>query len=137
MSFTSRTVTPDYAVAGQLAPADMEALREQGFRSVINNRPDGEEPGQPNGCDIAHAAAAAGLGYAHIPVSGPISPDQATAMREALSTLPGPVLAFCRSGARSTRLWAHANRPQMDREAILATAAAAGCDVSALASELA
>src|SRR4051812_29169110 len=92
-------------VAGQILPGDLAAVAAAGGRTVVNNRPDGEEPGQPLGREIeAAAAAAAGLGYRHIPVAGGFSPAQVEEMAEALEA--GPVLAFCKSGTRSTYLWA-------------------------------
>lgn len=77
-----------------------------GFRSVINNRPDHEHgPGQPTSAEIEAAAIAAGLEYRHLPVDGGYqSPDEIAAFAQLLKDLPKPILAFCRSGARSTRL---------------------------------
>lgn len=137
MSLSPRTVTPAYAVLGQITPDDIKTLKAMGYRSLINNRPDGEQAGQPLACDLAQAALAEGLSYVHIPVSGAITPAQVRAMEAALAQLPEPVLAFCRSGARSTRLWAHAARVGLDDTNILTAAAGAGCDVAALAGELA
>ncbi|HEV2815679.1 MAG TPA: TIGR01244 family sulfur transferase [Allosphingosinicella sp.] len=92
----------------QLRPEDMEAVAAAGVALIVNNRPDGEEPGQPAGAEIEAAARAAGLDYRHIPVSGGIRPDQVAAMAAAMGE--GKLLAFCRSGARSTLLWAMAAR---------------------------
>ncbi len=136
MSLSPRRVTDDYAVLGQLQPQDLATAKSLGFRSIINNRPDGEEPGQPEACTLAKAAMELGLDYVHIPVTGPITASQQHAMREALSNLPQPVLAFCRSGARSTRIWAHAMQNTRDTDDILQAAGKAGCDVTALADEL-
>ncbi len=79
-----------------------------GFATLINNRPDGEGgSGQPTSHDIELAALAAGLHYVYLPVvAGAITPAQALAMRQALANAPVPVLAFCRSGARSAQLYA-------------------------------
>lgn len=136
MRLSPRAVTADYAVHGQLTPADIVEAQKLGFRSIINNRPDGEEPGQPEACTIAKAALAVGLDYAHIPVSGPITPAQTQAMQEALASLPQPVLAYCRSGARSTRLWAHAMQAVQGTDRVVQAAAQAGCDAAALKTEL-
>lgn len=96
-------------VAGrQLRPDDMDAVVAAGVALVVNNRPDGEEPGQPTSAEIEAAARAAGLDYRHIPVSGGIGPDQVAAMAVAMEE--GKLLAFCRSGQRSTLLWALAAR---------------------------
>lgn len=92
-------------VAGQLLPEDLAALRAQGVMTIVNNRPDDEEPGQPSSGAMAAAAHAAGLTYHHIPVGGGLSANQVAAMAEALDG-PGTTLAFCKSGTRSTYLWA-------------------------------
>lgn len=100
-------ITPDFAVAPQLAPTDFAALVQQGIKTVINNRPDGEGGGaQPTSPEMQRAAQAAGLHYLYLPVvSGAITPEQVKAMRQALVAAPKPVLAFCRSGARSAQLF--------------------------------
>ena len=136
MTLSPRRVTDTYAVLGQLQPADLAEAKALGFRSIINNRPDAEEVGQPAAGDIAQAAAQAGMSYVHIPVSGAIGEEQQQAMAEALATLPQPILAFCRSGARSTRIWAHAMQGQLPQNELLAAAQGAGCDVVALQAEL-
>ena len=94
----------------QIAPEDLPAIAAQGFRSVISNRPDGEEPGQPSAEALRQAAEAAGLAFAHVPVVGGAISDQDVAdFREALADLPQPVFGFCRTGTRTTSLWALAN----------------------------
>ena len=98
---------PGLAIAPQLAPEAMAAAAAQGFRSVINNRPDFEGgPDQPTSAAIEAAARAAGLEYVHLPVApGYQSPQEIVRFRELLDTLPGPVLAFCRTGTRSGKLY--------------------------------
>lgn len=121
------------SVAGQLTEAEVANAAAAGFVKLVNNRPDGEAPDQPTGDAIARAAAAAGLSYAAIPVSGGFSMAQVEAMAQALADAGGPVLAFCRSGTRSTNLWALAAAYRGgDPEAIVAAAGAAGYDISAL-----
>jgi len=95
------------AVAGQLNPEDMAALRAAGFVSVINNRPDGEDgPNQPTSRQMQAAAESAGLKYVHQPVvSSQMTMDDAHRFHEHLNALPKPVLAFCRTGTRCTRLY--------------------------------
>ncbi len=94
-------------VAGQLAPEDLPALKEQGVTLVVNNRPDNEDPGQPLSVDMEAAANAAGLEYRHIPIRYGIGPSDVDAMRAALNaTGEGKLLAYCRSGNRSTLAWA-------------------------------
>ena len=102
-----RPITEDYSVAGQISADDMEPIKAAGFRSIICNRPDAEQPGQPTAAEIRQAAEAAGLSFRHIPiVSGqPIGSEDADAMARALDELEGPVFAYCRSGTRSTNLF--------------------------------
>ena len=97
----------DFSTAPQLAPEHMTAIANHGFRTVINNRPDMEGgPDQPTSAQMQAAAEAAGLAYHYLPViSGSITPDQVLHMAELVKSAPSPVLAFCRSGARSTQLW--------------------------------
>ena len=96
-----------FATIGQLMPEDLASVAAMGFQSVINNRPDGEGgPDQPTSQAMAQAAQAAGLAYHYLPViSGQITPDQVAEFAALVKAAPGPVLAFCRSGARSTNLW--------------------------------
>lgn len=118
-------------VSGQIAPEEVAEAVAEGVTMIVNNRPDGEAPGQPTGAEIEAAATAAGIGYRHIPVAGGLSPDQVQDMADALSASDGKVLAFCRSGTRSTYLWALA-RAQAgdDADAIVGKAAAAGYDLT-------
>jgi uncharacterized protein (TIGR01244 family) len=99
-------VAENLYVAPQLDGAAMALAAQMGFRSVINNRPDFEHgPGQPTDAEIRAAAEAAGLQYRFLPVSGGYqSPQEIEAFAQLLRELPAPVLAFCRSGARSARL---------------------------------
>jgi uncharacterized protein (TIGR01244 family) len=102
-----RSIAPDVSVAPQLAPEHMAMAAAAGFRSVVNNRPDFEfEPDQPTNAAMESAARAAGLEYRFLPVDGGYqSPEEIAAFAEMLRELPRPILAFCRSGARSTRLF--------------------------------
>ena len=102
-----RAIAPDVCVAPQLAPGAMAEAAQAGFKSVVNNRPDFEHgPDQPTNAEIEAAARAAGLEYRFLPVeSGYQSPEEIAAMVELLAELPRPMLLFCRSGARSTRLY--------------------------------
>ena len=126
-----RHVTETYSVSPQILPGDCEALRENGFALVINHRPDGEEPGQPAGADIEAAALQAGLAYRAIPVAGGFAAPQVAAMGQAIDAATGPVLAFCRTGTRSTLLWSLAQASKGgDPEAIAEAAAGAGYDIA-------
>lgn len=102
-----RQVADDVYVAPQLTPQAMASAAQAGFRSVVNNRPDFEGgPDQPTNASIAAAALAAGLEYRFLPVSGSYqTPEDAAAMAKLLVELPRPLLMFCRSGARSSRLF--------------------------------
>jgi uncharacterized protein (TIGR01244 family) len=102
-----RPVASDVCVAPQLAPEAMAEAAAVGFKSVINNRPDFEHgPHQPTNASIEAAARAAGLEYRFLPVDGGYqSPEQVAAFAHLLRELPRPLLVFCRSGARSTRLF--------------------------------
>ncbi|TRD15168.1 TIGR01244 family sulfur transferase [Palleronia caenipelagi] len=101
-----RRLSDGLSVAGQITTANIPAIREAGFRAVICNRPDGEEPGQPTFAEIEVVAKAAGLAARYIPVvSGAAMDGAVMTFNEAMREVPGPVLAYCRSGARSAALW--------------------------------
>lgn len=102
--------TPDFATCGQLQRDQIAALAEQGYRTLINNRPDMEGgPEQPPSVEMEKIAREQGLHYVYLPVvSGAITTAQVQAMADLLASAEQPVLAFCRSGARSTQLWAMA-----------------------------
>ncbi len=121
-------------VSGQIEPSQVAALKDQGVTMIVNNRPDDEEPGQPAAADIKAAAEAAGIDYRHIPIARGIGPADAEAMQEAARECDGKMLAFCKSGTRSTFAWAvaQANSGQ-SREDIEKAAAQAGYDLSPVA----
>ena len=110
-SLPTRAIAADVCVAPQLTPDSMAEAARQGFKSVVNNRPDFEHgPDQPTSAQIEAAALAAGLQYRWLPVDGGFqTPEQIAAFAQLLQELPRPLLAFCRSGARSTRLFMQAN----------------------------
>ena len=102
-----RQITDHYSVSGQIIPEEVAAIKAAGFRSVICNRPDGEQPGQPSADSVRAAAEAAGLEFRYIPVvGGQITERNVAEQAAALDNLPGPVFAYCRSGARCTNLFA-------------------------------
>ena len=111
MTLPIRQLDADVAVAPQLTPDAMAEAAAAGFRSVINNRPDFEGgPDQPTSASVEAAARAAGLAYEWLPVAPNVhSADEINRFAELLATLPKPVLVFCRSGARSTKLFAAAS----------------------------
>lgn len=117
-------------VAGQVSAADVARLKEQGYRTIINMRPDGEGAGQPVSADVAKATADAGLAYAYIPTSAANMPDAVIDdLGRALAGAEGPVLIYCRSGARVARAWAlaEASRPGgLDKQGIVGAVEQAG-----------
>jgi len=130
-------LTPSYSVSAQITEADVGGAVAQGFKAIINNRPDGEAEDQPPSSEIAAAAERHGIEYRHIPVvAGKLKGADVEAMRAALDELKGPVLAFCRTGTRSTTLWALVHAPRIAPDAILATAEGAGYDLSGLREKL-
>ena len=112
MSLPLQAIAPDICAAPQLTPEAMAEAAAMGFKSVINNRPDFEHgPDQPTSAEIQAAAQAAGLQYRHLPVAGGYqSPEEVAAFAKLLEELPRPLLVFCRSGARSTRLFVQAQQ---------------------------
>ncbi|MDP1667718.1 TIGR01244 family sulfur transferase [Phaeovulum sp.] len=128
-----RQIVPGFAVAPQIEPAELASLAAMGFRTLINNRPDAEV-----GDDLGHAAMevaarAAGLAYHRLPyVPGLMTPDLVEAFAATLAKAEGPVLAYCRSGTRSSYLWAMAQAPHLPLRDILAATTAAGYDLSGL-----
>lgn len=101
-----RQIAPDFSVTGQISPKQIQALADVGFKSIVCARPDDEEEGQPSFDAVASAAAAAGLGVVHIPVSGPLGEAQIIRFHDAWAKLPKPILGYCRSGARAGSLYA-------------------------------
>lgn len=127
-------LTDYFHVAPQITLADMAAAKAEGIVQLINNRPDGEAPGQPTSAEVEAAARAAGLDYLYIPVTGgQFTPMQVAQMQEALENQKA-TLAFCRTGTRSTLLWALAEAANgADYEKTAATAAKGGYDIAPIA----
>ncbi|PZT85609.1 MAG: TIGR01244 family phosphatase [Citromicrobium sp.] len=127
-----RKLTESFYASPQIAAEDLAEARNLGMTLLVNNRPDGEEDGQPTGAEIEAAARVAGMDYVAIPVtSAGFSENQLGALDEAIAESDGPVLAYCRSGTRSTLLWSLSQaRRGSDPETIAATARAAGYDIS-------
>jgi uncharacterized protein (TIGR01244 family) len=125
-------VTPDFAVAGQIAAADVERAAAEGFKLIVSNRPDNEEPNQPSEAEIKAAADAAGLKFRSLPYRGPTPPGIVGETALLIDETSGPVLAYCRTGNRSIMAWALAealsggHRP----DDIIALAAKAGYDLN-------
>jgi uncharacterized protein (TIGR01244 family) len=127
-----RHVTDDITVSPQISVAEVEEAARQGFKTIINNRPDGEAPDQPASGEIEAAAAAAGLAYFHIPVRGGPTPEQVETTARIMQDVAKPVLAFCRSGTRSIVTWslAQAATGAKSREELVGLGRAAGYDLS-------
>ena len=132
-----RAVTDQVSVSPQIDLADVARAAQEGFKLIISNRPDGEDATQPAGAVIAEAAARAGLRYFAIPLGRDgVRDELIEATRQALDSIDGPVLAYCRSGTRSTTLWALSQAGRDVAGEIIAKAAGAGYDISHLRGHL-
>lgn len=118
-------------------PADIARLAQAGFRSIINNRPDTDQALTMTSDEVATAAAATGLAYAHIPVEGknPLEKD-VRAFATALANLPKPIFAYCQSGGRSAALWALASVGEHDSDTLISMCHGIGFDVSGLRAKM-
>ena len=126
-----KTLTTGLSVSPQVVAADMKAIKDAGFRALICNRPDGEGSDQPTFDEIAKAAKAQGLEAIYLPiVSGMVRDEDAAEFDAALTALPGPVLAYCRTGTRSATLWSLAQASKRSVADILAATKAAGYDMA-------
>lgn len=127
-------LAPSLCAAGALDRSDIEALAEQGVRTIVNNRPDGEDPGQLAAAEAREVAAAHGIVYHHIPVTAAsLSRADVDAFAAVLAEAPQPIVAHCRSGTRSALLWALVRlREGADPSALVAAAARHGIDIAAL-----
>jgi len=118
------------SVSSQIYPVHMERIASLGFRTIINNRPDGEVEDQPPAHDLAAEAARNGLVFINQPViSGKVTASDAADFAAELKRARGPVLAFCRSGLRCTTLWAFNEARHMDTDAILSFASSIGFEL--------
>ena len=134
----TRILTADLSVSPQITLADIPALAAAGFRSIICNRPDGEGPDQPLFVEVEHAAHEHGMQAFYLPAEpGKISDDQAAEFDQRMSSLPKPVLAYCRTGTRSTTLWALSQAERMPLPRILQLASTAGYDLSGVVRRIA
>lgn len=128
-----RQVSHRFAVAPQIAVDDLPAIYAQGYRHLINNRPDGEEPGQPTSQEIEAAARKEGMTYAHVPFVGQPPAEAVKAVMAASSK----TLAFCRSGTRSVTAWALAEASEnVDPEDIVDRAQEVGYNLTGMRSQL-
>lgn len=128
-----RRISDDFSVSPQIAIADLQTIWDAGFRTIICNRPDDEDPGQPSFDIIEAAAKALGFTVSHIPAtSATLGMPLANEMRGVLADAPSPVLAYCRSGTRCTVIWSLMMSNDLEPNTILAATAAAGYDMSAV-----
>lgn len=128
-----KQVSAKLHVSTQVTAADLAKAKAAGVTAIINNRPDGEEPGQPSAAENAAAAADFGLGYSHIPVApGQYSLDEVRAFQAAMTAADGPVLAHCKTGTRSASLYAigEALDGRMSRDDILSLGQSLGLDLA-------
>ncbi len=127
-----RPLDDGLSVSPQILPDDMPALVKQGYRAIICNRPDGEAQDQPSFAEIEQAATAAGLECRYLPITiGNLGERDVSGFADAMHTLPGPVIGYCRSGTRAALLWALSRLSQgADKTTLLKTAAGAGYDLS-------
>lgn len=134
-----RPVTDTLSVAPQITADDIVRAAKDGFELIINNRPDGEEAGQPTNAELMEIAAQNGLKWAHIPVvSGELTVEAIEQLAFAINGTDGKILAYCRSGTRSCTLWglAQAYTGSMATSDIISHAAGAGYDISNFAPTL-
>ncbi len=125
-----RIIESDIYIGGQIECADMATLARAGVCGIINNRPDGEEQGQPQSASLEEAARAAGLDYAAIPIAMGLTAEAVAASRKALAQRAGPLLLFCKSGMRSAALWASVRAGEgHDVDELIAAARDAGVEL--------
>ncbi|MBV8889593.1 MAG: TIGR01244 family phosphatase [Alphaproteobacteria bacterium] len=127
-------LSPGLSVTGRLDAADIEALAQAGIRTIINNRPDSEDPGQLPAAEARRLAEARGIAYHHIPITAAtLSRADVDAFSAASKSAPQPIVAHCRSGTRSSLLWALSRlRDGADPFALIAEAAKHGIDIASL-----
>lgn len=128
-----KPLAADISVTTQLTPEAIASAKAAGFHTIINNRPDGEEPGQPSSAELAECAKTAGVAYHHIPVvPGHYTEAQIDAFCATMEGCDKPAIAFCKSGMRATSLWALSQAGKRSIAEILCEAAKCGYDLKAL-----
>jgi sulfide:quinone oxidoreductase len=135
---TFKRISASFSASPQLSAADVASAAQAGFRTIIDNRPDAEEAGQPSAADMEAIAQSHGLAFAHIPVTtaGAIDESDIARMRATLAQSPGPVLGYCRTGTRAAMMWALSQVGEAPPETLLKAGADAGFDLSAIRSRL-
>ncbi|MBY6032403.1 TIGR01244 family sulfur transferase [Marinobacter daepoensis] len=128
-----RKIDDNLSVSPQIAVEDVAEIARLGFRTLVANRPDREEPGQPAMADIEAAATEHGLQWVYLPVeSGNITDQNVDQFAPMIRDAEKPVLAFCRSGTRCTVLWALSSARDHGPEEVLSRARQAGYDITGL-----
>jgi len=133
-----KSLASGISVSPQIMASELQAIKDAGFRGVICNRPDGEGADQPTFDEIARAAQAVGIEARYQPIlAGKVSDDDAAAFDTALTDLPGPVLAYCRTGTRSATLWSLSQADRRSLTDILSITKAAGYDMGGVVRRIA
>ncbi|MGG7644999.1 TIGR01244 family sulfur transferase [Rhodovulum sp. YNF3179] len=133
-----KPISPHFAASPQLRPEDVQRAVDAGYKTIVCNRPDHEGDDQPTAAEMAEAARRAGADFRFLPIKpGSITADLMTAFDDILATAKGPILGYCRTGNRSSTLWALSKAPLLSPDAILAATGRAGYDLSALRPRLA
>ena len=133
MGMKIKPLTDRFAVSPQLRASDVAQAAAKGYKTIINNRPDGEMWGQPKAADIEAEAQKHGLHYLHIPISlRGLAEGQVEAQAAAQADNEGPILAFCNTGTRSAMVWALSQAGKMSADEIINAAAQAGYNVNNL-----
>jgi uncharacterized protein (TIGR01244 family) len=128
-----RQINSHVSVAPQISVADVKAIAAQGFKTIMNNRPDGESPEQTPSSVIEAEAKANNIDYVYLPiVSSNITAQNIEDFGKVLSGKPGPILAYCRTGTRCTNMWAMAEAGTCGTDQLLKQAQDAGYDLRAL-----
>ena len=132
-----KKLSPRFFVSEQITTADLGVASAQGIKTIINNRPDNEAQEQPKSADLAAVAAELGMQFVNLPViAGRLTDENIDEFERANRTLQGPILMYCRTGTRSTCLWALNEAKTLDINAVMATAAQAGYDLTAMRARL-
>ena len=133
-----KTLTSNLSISPQVLVSEIQAIAQAGFKAIICNRPDGEGPDQPSFKEIEQAANKYGLTATYLPAeSGKVRDEEGQVFGQLLNTLPGPVLAYCRTGMRSTTLWALSQAGSKPLPQILEASQKAGFDMMALVQRIA
>jgi sulfide:quinone oxidoreductase len=133
-----KKLTSNLSISPQVLMSEIQAIAQAGFKAIICNRPDGEGPDQPSFKEIEQAANQYGLQAKYLPAeSGKVRDEEGQAFGQLLNTLPGPVLAYCRTGMRSTTLWALSQAGSTPLPQILEASQKAGFDMKALVQRIA